>query len=213
MLSTVTCITAFLALFGIVYSAPASTNHFAGAMGLAGYNIVPIQWELPAKADDPNGKKVTVNGTIQEAIAQMDAGYPGWHRTFEAQLHTDTNNSAPILAAAAEEPESYDCDIDGDAASQYRIGQGITYLRGLSGTAKNGPGPGNCGRVSCAYNAAIYWCNENGFEKEVQWGQIADGGEFVYHNCSTQDWQGVGKAKGQVNYKDKWNVVVRSESC
>jgi len=27
----------------------------------------------------------------------------------------------------------------------------------------NGPGPGACGRVSCSWNSAIYWCNDVGF--------------------------------------------------
>ncbi|KAK4175092.1 hypothetical protein QBC36DRAFT_190692, partial [Triangularia setosa] len=37
---------------------------------------------------------------------------------------------------------------------------GVDYLRGLSGTAKNGPGPAECGRVSCSDYSAIYWCND-----------------------------------------------------
>lgn len=37
---------------------------------------------------------------------------------------------------------------------------GMQYLRGLSGTPTNGPGPGNCGRVSCSDAAGIWWCND-----------------------------------------------------
>ncbi|KAK4172842.1 hypothetical protein QBC36DRAFT_293965 [Triangularia setosa] len=40
------------------------------------------------------------------------------------------------------------------------IGIGIMYLARLSGTAKNGPGLQNCGRVSCSWNSAIIWCNK-----------------------------------------------------
>lgn len=40
------------------------------------------------------------------------------------------------------------------------ISDGVIYLRGVKGKPKNGPGPGNCGRVSCSYNSAIYWCND-----------------------------------------------------
>jgi hypothetical protein len=40
------------------------------------------------------------------------------------------------------------------------IRRGIEYLRYVQGRPRNGPGPGNCGRVSCSYNAAIWWCND-----------------------------------------------------
>lgn len=44
---------------------------------------------------------------------------------------------------------------------------GLRYLRQLYNTTEgskekpsNGPGPGRCGRVSCAYDTAIFWCND-----------------------------------------------------
>lgn len=37
---------------------------------------------------------------------------------------------------------------------------GIAYLKSVTGTPVNGPGPGTCNRVSCSYNSAIYWCND-----------------------------------------------------
>ena len=37
---------------------------------------------------------------------------------------------------------------------------GIEYLRGVPGKPASGPGPGNCGRVSCWGESAIYWCND-----------------------------------------------------
>lgn len=40
------------------------------------------------------------------------------------------------------------------------IVEGISYLRGVPGSPSNGPGPGNCGRVSCSYESAIWWCND-----------------------------------------------------
>ncbi|KAG8424721.1 hypothetical protein J3458_001492 [Metarhizium acridum] len=44
-----------------------------------------------------------------------------------------------------------------------RIEEGIEYLRGLAGVPRNGPGPETCGRVSCSYQAAIWWCNNVSF--------------------------------------------------
>jgi hypothetical protein len=40
------------------------------------------------------------------------------------------------------------------------VDTGISYLSGIRGQPSNMPGPGNCGRVSCGYEAAIYWCND-----------------------------------------------------
>lgn len=40
------------------------------------------------------------------------------------------------------------------------IEDGIDYLRHVPFQPTNGPGPGNCGRVSCSWNAAIWWCND-----------------------------------------------------
>jgi hypothetical protein len=37
---------------------------------------------------------------------------------------------------------------------------GIEYLGKVRGVPTNGPGPGNCGRVSCSSNSAIWWCND-----------------------------------------------------
>ncbi|KAK4641038.1 hypothetical protein QC761_0098090 [Podospora bellae-mahoneyi] len=89
--------------------------------------------------------------------------------------------------------------------------KGITYLRGVEGTPKNGPGPNECGRVSCGYGAAIHGCNENGFEKEVTWNGIADGAEDLKGLCGThRRWSTV---KVRVDFKDNWNVVVVDNDC
>lgn len=45
-------------------------------------------------------------------------------------------------------------------AGGWAIEKGIAYLRGLNGKPGNGAGPGACGQVSCAYNSAIWWCND-----------------------------------------------------
>lgn len=54
-------------------------------------------------------------------------------------------------------------NIAGGTASNRRIQEGIAYLGTVSGTPVEGPGPGACGRVSCSYGGAIYWCNDVSF--------------------------------------------------
>jgi hypothetical protein len=47
-----------------------------------------------------------------------------------------------------------------DVANQLTILSGISYLRNVGVPCNTGPGPGNCVRVSCSYDAAIYLCND-----------------------------------------------------
>lgn len=55
---------------------------------------------------------------------------------------------------------SHKCFDPWGPADRDEIRKGIDYLYKVNGRPKNGPGPGNCGRVSCSNNAAIWWCND-----------------------------------------------------
>ncbi|KAK0666396.1 hypothetical protein QBC41DRAFT_150349 [Cercophora samala] len=205
MLSTITRLAGFLALLGAVHGAPAPLDK---AVGFEGFEIVPVQWNLPINLEDPTGKQVTVTGTIQEAIAKMDASFPGWHKSFEDHVR-NVNNSAPNLASALVEPETWDCNVPGEDQSNYRINQGVEYLRSLSGKAVNNPG--KCGRVSCSYHTGIYWCNEDTVDMELEWGKIADGAKSIIHFCQEEDDKGVYKSKGIGHWKDKYSVRVQED--
>ncbi|KAK4646121.1 hypothetical protein QC761_207555 [Podospora bellae-mahoneyi] len=217
MVPTITRLVGFLALFGAVHSAPASPDQATVSIGLEGREIVPVQWNLPININDPNGKKVAVTGTIEEAVARMEAHFPGWNESFVAQLPA-VQLPSRFGFRADDDPElgnvvSTDCNIPGEAQSEYRIGQGVSYLRGLSGRASNNPG--KCGRVSCSYHTAIYWCNADTVDKEVEWNAIADGAYDVCRNCEKQDDKGVYHAKGTVTFKEKFSVTVKEdwENC
>ncbi|KAK0735738.1 hypothetical protein B0T21DRAFT_412337 [Apiosordaria backusii] len=189
-LSIITFATSALALFGVAHA-----------------SIVDVTWDLPINPADDKSATVSVTGTIEQAIAKMEADYPGWNATFMAQ---DPASDGTGITKHAD-PVKYNCNVPGDAdARRVPIGIGISYLRRVPGTAKNGPGPENCGRVSCSWNAAIIWCNNNNFEKELQWGQIADGAAYVVDQCSERghDW-----VKGHADYADGWYVVVRANPC
>src|SRR6187549_519178 len=71
-----------------------------------------------------------------------------------------TNNDEILAKRADFRNAKYNCEFS--AAALNRASEGIAYLRGVSGRPSNGPGPGNCGRVSCGYNAGIWWCNDVG---------------------------------------------------
>lgn len=40
------------------------------------------------------------------------------------------------------------------------IRDGIKHLRSVPGKPVASPGPAACGRVSCSYKSAIWWCND-----------------------------------------------------
>lgn len=82
---------------------------------------------------------------------------------------TTTTKSTSAIDPSAEPHEAYVsstryCNIPGGHTSGWRVKQGIEYLGTVAGTPTEGPGPGACGRVSCSYGAAIYWCNDVSFD-------------------------------------------------
>ncbi|KAK3402526.1 hypothetical protein B0T20DRAFT_388235 [Sordaria brevicollis] len=95
------------------------------------------------------------------------------------------------------------------------IQDGINYLRGVKGRPGNGPGPNRCGRVSCAYSWAIFWCNEDPTAaKELDsYNIIADAAQIIQDECKIEYGQRCfGWVEGQVFMKDRWSVIVRQDT-
>ncbi|KAL4902251.1 hypothetical protein BDW74DRAFT_181097 [Aspergillus multicolor] len=179
----------------------------------------PGKWTRP-----PNGPTVLLNGTVQEIYAELLKINPSYDGDFAETL-------AAAQAAAETESKTYEAaDIDADAdagiaslhkrlpvtcnnydeAITRRIREGITYLRGVSGRPSNGPGPGNCGRVSCSYNSAIWWCNDNTSSKTLPgFNNIADGAQVVINHCAPTDIY----VAGEEDHNDNWRAVVRRSPC
>ena len=73
-------------------------------------------------------------------------------------------------------------------ASTDRIIDGIAYLRSVTTQPSWGPGPGNCGRVSCSWNSAIWACNEHTTEFTLpNFGLVADCAQLIVNFCSFSD--------------------------
>ncbi|KAK0670980.1 hypothetical protein QBC41DRAFT_387218 [Cercophora samala] len=177
---------------------------------IKGYSLFEVEWQLPIDPKNPDGKLVTVTGTIQEAVAKMDAAYPGWNATFVSTL---TPVKPGSRLDAAYERDHYICNPnDGhDYASPSVIYEGIKYLRGLTSDAPQNA-PNSCGRVSCSHNSGIWWCNTNNFEKQVTWKEIGDSAYFLAYECSVYNdmtWL----TAGQEFFKDNWSVYVTSANC
>ncbi|KAK4172733.1 hypothetical protein QBC36DRAFT_294066 [Triangularia setosa] len=201
MLSITTLAASALTLYGAVH----------GTSGPDGKNMVDLPFDLPINPADPTSATVSITGTIEQAVAKMEADYPGWNETFMSQPPASPSASAGGVSKIFE-PDHYDCNVPGDKiAQQGAIWEGIIYLRQLNDTAKNGPGPENCGRVSCSYNSAIIWCNNNDDDKELKWRDIADASAYVVAKCAPDDTMFV---KGHGDYtKDGWYVVLRGDWC
>ena len=118
---------------------------------IPGYGVEVLEWEARAT---PGGPVVRVKGTVEDVVAEL------------AKTNPDIREN--IIAAAANkqvmdtkyEQESYQCFGRWKPAPRDVIKQGIDYLRGVNGQPSLGPGLGNCTRVSCSYDAAIWWCND-----------------------------------------------------
>ena len=71
--------------------------------------------------------------------------------------------------------------------AEWDVTDGIGYLRRVKGKAVLSPGPSSCARVSCSYNAAIWWCNDNKNQFTLDsFNTIADCAQVIVNVCSDQ---------------------------
>jgi hypothetical protein len=112
---------------------------------------------------------------------------------------------------------------------------GVRYLRRVQGRPRNGPGPGNCGRVSCSYKSETWWCNDgsdyliNALGLETYnypsqsvsphrlggFNNIDDGVAFILDEFVRNLWtppQYGEVVSGQAFHKNNWNVIVRYDN-
>lgn len=135
-------------------AAPTVANRDASP--IPGYGIEELIWEVETT---PGGPTVNITGTVENVYEELEKINP----TFVSDFRLDDPDNSPSLAAPVKSRgytiQSFNCNVY-DYASLKAIQAGLVYLNGVPGKPSNGPGPGNCGRVSCSYNSAIYWCND-----------------------------------------------------
>ncbi|KAI7778631.1 hypothetical protein LA080_001961 [Diaporthe eres] len=171
---------------------------------LAGYGVVDFGWEVRTS---PEGPLHHINGTIQDVVQYLKEVDP----TYEVPV-------VPVARLESRQSlvESRQLRIDcfnWPVANGNRIQDGINYLMGVGGQPSNGPGPGACGRVSCSYNAAIWWCNDNRVTYTLpSYKNIANGAQNVKQQCQRRP-SGFTETSGQGFFDGNWNVVVREDSC
>ena len=171
---------------------------------------------------------IKLNGTIQEVHRELLRQNPNWDTDYPAN-----NITSPKLDKRAFDVSGYFCHGRWAYCDGIAIENGIAYLRRVRGLPHLSPGPGECGRVSCSWNSAIYWCNDvswffhirNFFTRFINkiskargdktllggFGDIADGAQFLVDRCR----QGIRwpVLSGQAFSTTDWNVIVRHDSC
>lgn len=136
---------------------------------MPGYDIVELSWEvIPA----PGQPALVLNGTVEQVHSQLLEINPKYQiEVFEKREGLLAAPTAATAATAATDPteptaiahsaQIWHMTCGGyTSANTKRIKDGIKYLNSIAGQPKNGPGPNNCGRVSCSYNSSIWWCND-----------------------------------------------------
>jgi len=107
------------------------------------------------------GPAISVNGTIQDVVARLTEIYPPYEAWLQDAISQDQLGE-PYLLDKRYMVKAYTCKMPmSDRPTETkRVREGVQYLRRVEGKPQRGPGPKSCGRVSCSWNAAIYWCND-----------------------------------------------------
>jgi hypothetical protein len=144
------------AFLGVGRTAPAPTLNTPALHGLE-----ELSWYVRVFDDQ---QPHVLNGTVEKVIEQILQINPSYR----------INQSAPfeplVLEARSGSRRSgsrrLPMYVTGGHCANYPKGPcdsieaGIQHLRFVGGKPLNGPGPGNCGQVSCSDGAGIFWCND-----------------------------------------------------
>ncbi|KAI7777069.1 hypothetical protein LA080_004032 [Diaporthe eres] len=182
------------ALMGNSFSLAAPTRAEDTIRGLPGnYTMVDIQWEVPISADRTD----TVTGTIEDVIRHLEFVAPDILDSQHVPTPGLEPTSVPVPFDGAlvktPDPSKVSCDPYGAGGTKDNYSDGIRYLKTVPGKPTNGGK--SCGRVSCSYGAAIWWCNGNANNFTLDsYSMIADGAQTVIDRCPANS---VGQEKGR----------------
>ncbi|QDS73108.1 hypothetical protein FKW77_000798 [Venturia effusa] len=178
---------------------------------ILGYDIVDTSWDLEVFP----GQHMTPNGTIQEAVAQATHINP----KFTTGNTTTTARDVSTLKKRryhdwSGRPKCKVPDFPNWGWANWEaIHLGAQYLDNINDGSKPGagPGPGECGRVSCEWSSAIYWCNDKTVDRKLNsWSDIADGTVRLLEFCAGLQQDTVA---GQQFSNEDWNVIVHMDQC
>lgn len=128
---------------------------------MKGYNVFVPEWEFEVAP----GETVVLNGTIEEVRNQLleinpDYGVSSALNVTDPQqamqLYQESTHRGNIFEGSTVYCHGF------VLGNRYLIWLALLYLNDVKGNPVNSAGPGNCGRVSCGYGAAVWWCNDVG---------------------------------------------------
>ncbi|KAI0196142.1 hypothetical protein EV127DRAFT_466492 [Xylaria flabelliformis] len=175
--------------------------------------------------DDKLGKPYMSNITWTGLI-DKDSGQMSFTGLSLQQIHEQIREINPNFSWSRKiEPESQDswdedrgnilCDMAWNPkfASVFHIRQGIAYLHKIHGNCTNGPGPGNCARVSCSYGSGIWFCNDNSHPTSVPCSTFGDRAWDIIEKCYAFGNFPTDSVHGQAFDTAGWNVIVAGTDC
>lgn len=128
------------------------------------YSIVDLTWVLEA---EPHIPKHLFTGTVNQVVHHVKTNYPAypWPRVNGVSSRLGGGNATTTNGTSVEDLSHPNAGGNVqcwrfDLCTISAAWEGINYLLQVPGQPKEGPGPGSCGRVSCADDAGIWWCND-----------------------------------------------------
>lgn len=121
----------------------------------------PRQHCLRHPHSDQIQDNLTINGTIQDVLEYISVANDPTTTARRDETMGAVRPSVDHSSQDRYKPTHHLCDIENwGRAGVAPLWDGIDYLEHVPGTPRHAPGPGECARVSCSFNSAIYWCNE-----------------------------------------------------
>ncbi|KAK4198294.1 hypothetical protein QBC40DRAFT_256168 [Triangularia verruculosa] len=230
-----------LSLQGVALAAPATPT-------VQQADDVDLIWHVRAF---PGGPLLQLNGTIQQVHGQLLKINPEFDHVFGISDHLTHASPQPSPAVPYPPPPVWNATIpkikpappslpgweeinfEGkrrkcggplEYIEKSYIQEGIRYLRDLPFEVPRLP-PGSCGRVSCSWDAAIKWCNQNqNLQSLKSMKTIADGAQYLVKNCNkyplvsprldtASEQPARDRVSGEVWHERGWSVIVGKEEC
>ncbi|KAH9907301.1 hypothetical protein F4778DRAFT_799613 [Xylariomycetidae sp. FL2044] len=169
-----------------------------------GYSLVDMSWTGPIVA---GGQNHTFHGTF-EVIENQALENGG-----TIYLNNSTASTGNGIDLQVQQPVTYKCLVGlSGPANAVRIDDGIKFVRKAKGECAMPAGPRVCGRISCSYGSAIYWCNDNDHLFSHQCSDFATYAQTVRNYCTYSDF-GQLDVWGQIFDDQNFNVMVGSDKC
>ncbi|KAI1140659.1 hypothetical protein F5Y05DRAFT_410506 [Hypoxylon sp. FL0543] len=174
-----------------------------------GYDIKPMTWRRSIKEGGP---EITLHGTIEDVVAQIQAINPPF---LWSEPHTQ--HQAMIKRV---EPPNITCGVAGTnvgGALLPQVRQIRDNLIHAPGTCGVEGGPGVCSRIGCSGHAAAWLCNDNLSCIHPKCSDLAAYIDDIVNKCQESNMgysHRHGKTvRGQVSDADDYRVIVGYDHC